>query len=666
MDRVTTPHREYAALAAELELDRVEMAGLLAGCRSSRVFADLLPWLSKTEADFHRMTSNSSPLLTMPTPELFADTGPHIDGACATQCDGSSIWEASRKELQADRTEMRKLVEVCSSWRVKREMQLSLDRIESQIQHLSFHSQAAGPSRDYANDFAESQTIERNIRSDSATLHPDLDEMLTLVRTCKRARIHQELRPWLLQAIGHVKLRGNGDSQGQRVWINGAEDVAENRFLDRGCLVDHAEPQADLDEMATLTQACKRARVSHEVRPWELDVMSRLRNLEKRCHSLGPHICKGKGGDSKLPIVVIAGVPGLGKRRLLRALTDGAPETSYPGAQLAVDVTNQTQYHTTWVRPCVVDVNSDELDDKAVDKKDEVLSLFRMAAGIILLWDIARPETLTYCFKLYDEAVLVHCGRDRSEDANVGGTLRLCVAVAGCHGGALDSLDLIDSVAVEEEARAQCVQRDFETLRCSLDGEDLDTIRDVRQQCREGLPSLSRKGRCGAERIAEAMHSFVWPNSEIKPAPRNESSTGAGFIEAAPAEFPPSMAVGSHASGMRPKEASASNSIEAAPLEASSPPQDVADACTTARDKQPTHVDPTASCERPAATSKTVVEDIDRMEYQFLGPLAKELHRVRELPDSSRRRECAEELALQITQVLRCREESDEDDDGVA
>jgi len=303
---------------------------------------------------------------------------------------------------------------------------------------------------------------------------PDVQEMTRLLDSCSRPRLKQELEPWLAKAKPHFQGRDEDDDW---TWVR-ATPEAEPRSMS-------AELLADCAEMQSLLATCTRERILRELRPWLLDT-------DRQCNAVAE---TNSQNEEDVPLLVIAGSCGTGRKRLLRAFAERDVGAEMPAMVCA---TVDTKYYTAHVSGCVVD-STIALSDAGRTE----LSLLRRASAIVFIWDVARPDTFASLKRLRDFL--------EEQDGESADRVQLCVAVATYDGDQLSErcAALVDS-DILKKAREWCAETSFEHLHCTLSSVDLESVRK-----RWRGESSKAGGLLGsddpAERIVEALESFMWP-----------------------------------------------------------------------------------------------------------------------------------------------------------
>lgn len=305
----------------------------------------------------------------------------------------------------------------------------------------------------------------------------DYTEMESLVTACRRLRVASELQPWLA--------------------------VRQPRISEE-----------DVTEMKAMLGSCRSARLRRELAPWLTAAEGQA--AEGLASPTKDRAAQGLPSASDLPVAVIVGVQGTGKRRLLAALAGVAASAT---SQRVLEATVETKYYSARVQfRCI------ELGAGALGSND--VALLRDADAVIFLWDLAQPGSLEQVRRTADE-VLGLRGFDASLDeaADIDeleqrDRVQLCVAVEGCssasQGGFANLSDGAALDAAEDEARAWCAGSGFEHLRCALTDSDLEALRG---RCRAakagafgGLLDVDTDGT--PLRILEALESYTWPGLE--------------------------------------------------------------------------------------------------------------------------------------------------------
>merc|ERR1719491_98227 len=117
--------------------------------------------------------------------------------------------------------------------------------------------------------------------------------------------------------------------------------------------------------MSQLVARCRSSRIRHELQPWLATSAQQMRRISPM-------------GSSHLPGIVIFGVPGEGKKRLMRALA-GIIENPCEKSARELEVQIATKYYTARARCCVVDIDEGTTASNMSDS-------LRSAHVIILVW----------------------------------------------------------------------------------------------------------------------------------------------------------------------------------------------------------------------------------------------------------------------------------------
>uniref|UniRef100_A0A7S4VKA9 Uncharacterized protein n=1 Tax=Alexandrium monilatum TaxID=311494 RepID=A0A7S4VKA9_9DINO len=233
-------------------------------------------------------------------------------------------------------------------------------------------------------------------------------------------------------------------------------------------------------------------------------------NLERR---RAPAAAGAERPAPALPTVVVAGDRGLGKRRLVEALTGLRPEVGVSSGLPCAEGVLETRYYTA--RLCFVVLDAAEGDAR------------RAVAGVegcILLWDPSRPETFASARGAYERCC--------SDTAGIG--VRLCVSVRPGTGAPAD------------EAGAWCSLGAFEPLELGLGDDGLGALRAHWRGgggcCRPllaggGVADAEEDG--GAGRFVEALQCHAWTGLVRRARPPAAGDAGparGGATASAPAQ----------------------------------------------------------------------------------------------------------------------------------
>lgn len=338
----------------------------------------------------------------------------------------------------------------------------------------------------------------------------------------------------------------------------------------------------------------------------------------------------GDGRLTMLPLkpdaslVVIAGAPSTGKRRLVRALADGL---TLGGEERLAYGRLDTKYYSARVCYQIVDLEPEDARGESGGS-----SLPHDAEATILLWDLARPETLG-CARRAVAALREQRPYDReggeAEEEEEG--VRLCVAVKGLGDGGAASRQ---EEALEEEALSWCAEHGFEHLCCAFDDSDLAAVRARLQVAREGSSAglLERDTDGTALRILEALECHSWPGLTMKSQQGQGLQRGGAATAAAAA---PAAELGAAAATRERAQGPGAGEAEAE-AEAAAP-------------AAPAMPGPAAA---PAGRAQKKGVDADANAGEAIERLSDEIRAVRAMENDAERRQRACEVAMRLAEAL--------------
>jgi hypothetical protein len=283
------------------------------------------------------------------------------------------------------------------------------------------------------------------------------------------------------------------------------------------CKNSLAELQADQAEMAALFEKCNRPTVKLRLQPW-------LGKCKQFMDGTGGTVVSAAAGSDfdsdrakgtkltspqlydNLPTVFIIGDRGTGKRRLLQALTDVRPgEPEHDAQQLAFEATIETKYFAARICYRILDIDAHVMADSQ--------SLSKFADAVVVLWDVARPDTWQHAAHVCSAMGLTADEDVGDEDGERPELVQMCVAVEGPHHESAEPMEMPPQAdEVEERARIWCAEHGFEHLRCRFSGPELEKVRTRRRKASKGCFAsiLSDDTDGTALRILEALESNPW------------------------------------------------------------------------------------------------------------------------------------------------------------
>eukprot|EP00931_Biecheleriopsis_adriatica_P040656 TRINITY_DN23302_c0_g1_i1.p1 TRINITY_DN23302_c0_g1~~TRINITY_DN23302_c0_g1_i1.p1 ORF type:complete len:618 (+),score=147.08 TRINITY_DN23302_c0_g1_i1:35-1855(+) len=330
-------------------------------------------------------------------------------------------------------------------------------------------------------------SLERFDDHDLDELAKDGQEMTCLLKSCRSSRLRSNLQLWV-------------------------------------------QEREDFSEMARLLKCCRSRRLAKELQPW-LDKHEVTRGTPQsapvsRDAMVRPAVVESPtplSGDGR-PVVLLVG-PEAASTLLLSVLADGEDAVG----------SLETRYYSAEVKYVL-------LDPATAMETDAQKALIESAEAVILIWDLAQPDTLRAVTALLpgaapvDDDDFVEDGPDR---------VQMCLAVDGYPFSSLgQNATVLD--AAEDEARVWCVENSYELLRCPLGQPDLEALKERRRGAQEGRSvSLLAEDTDGSVlRLLEALecHS-AWPNLRKKEQGTRKTGTTATSSPARPQELPEQKAL---------------------------------------------------------------------------------------------------------------------------
>mmetsp|Transcript_9252 Transcript_9252/g.25912 ORF Transcript_9252/g.25912 Transcript_9252/m.25912 type:complete len:655 (-) Transcript_9252:40-2004(-) len=522
---------------AELHRDKAEMVALLEKTRRCKVKQALQPWLSSLEERIRHMSTTATPRL-----ESLASTNANLPVVAVVGASGTgkrrlltalADTEPQCNSLHAKATAQATIATKYYRARV-RYCTLDVGPEALSLDVVSFLQSAAAVVLVW--DLGHPATFQQVQQVGDALGREEDEEGPERVQLC--VAVEAPLAEGTLED-------GEDDA---RVWC------ASNGFEHLRCALGIADLEA------LRKWRCTGADAGGLLRGKDTDGTA-LRIIEAlECHAEWPGAepitqpvalpTKPLAEGSVLPVVVVAGARGLGKRELVRALAGASPGACAGWAEGILE----TRYYRVRLRFAVLDTDDTTQSSPGATPSDMALcqnfGLLGFAEGLIILWDVSRPETLVRACEAYERSLKPKTDSrlvaEESEGINderrtgVAG-VRLCVAVA------MDVGDLPSAPPEhrhEAQSREWCASYGFEHLHCTLRNGDFEALSRRWRSGGCGRPLLAGEGgEDGACRIVEALQCHTWPGLEVKTRQLGPgAATGGSARSAEPLEAPAAAA----------------------------------------------------------------------------------------------------------------------------